>query len=182
MSDKRQSKSEPSQQTHKRQQKDVPWRDTLKLGARRSDELPPITEEPAASKFYEHVRENFDAPMVQKWRAVQSFILRGLYGGLVASLTLVGSQLFVGSVRENVAWLTLWFIVGLALQGVRMIMEAVGALLGVLGQYDRVKYQINGFYPGHGWTRWPLILDFLSFIILVANVGYGLSILFKQAS
>lgn len=165
-----------------KQRTGVLWRDLWKLGPRKVDGLPPITDEKQLPEFNRLLERAADGQMRSTWLSLQSFILRGLCGGLLASLTLVGSQLFTGPLRENVANLTAVFLAGLGVQGLRMIIEGFGALQGFMGQAIRVQRQEPGYLPGHGWRTYPLLLDFLSLVILITAVIYGLRILFGEVS
>jgi len=61
-----------------------------------------------------------------------------------------------------------------------MILEGFGAFQGFMGQARRIQHQLPGYLPGHGWRTYPLLLDFLSLIVLALAILYGLSILFGE--
>ena len=150
------------------------------LGFRRNyaQGLPPLTEDDDPSRFLDKLDE-YNAPVIQKWKAVQSLILRGLCGGLLASLTLVGSQLFTGPLKTSVAYLTAFFLCGLGIQTARMIIEGFAALEGFLGLSTPVLSRKQGFIPGRGWTTLPILFDAVSLIILIFAINYGMNLLFS---
>tara|TARA_R110000824_G_scaffold381173_1_gene573812 strand:+ start:1335 stop:1889 length:555 start_codon:yes stop_codon:yes gene_type:complete len=183
------SEKHPSSKKHDTERKlekdkrpSVLWADLWKLSPRNTEDFPPITDQSQIPEFNKRLEKAHNDQVRSAWLALQSFILRGLCGGLVASLTLVGSQLFTGPLRENVAYLTTFFLFGLGLQALRMLIEGFGALQGFMGQVVRVQHQKAGYLPGHGWRTYPLLLDSISLIILIVTVAYGLRILFSEAS
>ncbi|MBR9902061.1 MAG: hypothetical protein GYB19_18600 [Rhodospirillales bacterium] len=123
--------------------------------------------------------DEYDQEVRLKWKTFQSFILRGLCGGLLASLTFVGSQLFTGPLKTNVAILTAIFILGLAIQGFRMIIEGFGALERFHSLAMPVYHDKPGFQPGRGWSFFPVVLDAFSLIVLVVAVLFALFLLFS---
>ncbi|MHC8492808.1 hypothetical protein ACTU44_08845 [Thalassospira sp. SM2505] len=130
------------------------------------------------SVIYKSIDE-YDQEVRLKWKTFQSFILRGLCGGLLASLTFVGSQLFTGPLKTNVAILTAIFIGGLVLQGLRMIIEGFGALERFHSLAMPVYQNKPGFQPGKGWSFLPVVLDAFSLVILVVAVLFALFLLFS---
>lgn len=138
-----------------------------------------IDSHPAVKKAAYKSLDERDQDVRLKWKAFQSFILRGLCGGLVASLTLVGSQLFTGPLKTNVAVLTTIFIGGLFLQGVRMVIDGFGALERFHGVAQPLHQDKPGFLPGKGWSFLPVVIDAISLIVLVIAVFFALFLLFS---
>lgn len=141
----------------------------------------PSLPDDADPRDYFGLIDEHEALVSQRWRTIQTTILRGLYGGLVASLAVVGSQLFSGPLRYDVAYLTSVFLLGLAVQAARMIIEGFGAIERSLGLSTPVLKRGPGFMPGRGWTTLPLLVDAVSMIILIYSVCYGLNLLFDLA-
>ncbi|KZB51139.1 hypothetical protein AUP41_08520 [Thalassospira xiamenensis] len=135
--------------------------------------------ERAYAEYIEKVYEETTKVVDEKWEPVRQWIIKGNAGGVVASLALVGSQVFSGILAKSVVILVGVFIVGLWCQLFRNLIIIRGAQEARKGEIVRAENSSRGFKPGLGYTNLPRILDGISLVILMFGCGYGFIVLWR---
>lgn len=118
-----------------------------------------------------------ETPAVESsWDSIRSWTLRGLTGGLTASLALAVSQNFDKALKPSIFLLVCWFLAGIASLVVRQLL----VVQHFREQRKGYLWDIpdgEGFRPAPIWmisARW---FDIISLGILVFAVWRGLSLL-----
>ncbi|WP_339860362.1 hypothetical protein [Thalassospira alkalitolerans] len=118
-----------------------------------------------------------ETPAVESgWDSIRSWTLRGLTGGLTASLALTVSQNFDKALKPSIYLLVCWFLAGIASIAIRQLL-VVQHFREQRKGYVRAVPDGEGFGPAPIWlisARW---FDLIALGILVFAVWRGLSLL-----
>lgn len=131
---------------------------------------------------YRGVKRAMMPQIHQGLRTIRSWTVKGLSGGVLASLTLTGSQIFSGELASHVVTLFYIFLSGLFWCLVSQFLRLAYDYDAQLGQIQRIIDESQGYNPARGWLFCALALDLIAVGILVLNCFWGFAILNQIAS
>lgn len=118
-----------------------------------------------------------ETPHVESnWDSIRSWTLRGLTGGLTASLALAVSQNFDKALKPSIFVIVCWFLAGIASLVVRQLLIVQHYREQRLGYLCDIP-DGDGFKPARIWRILARWFDILSLGILVLGIWRGLLLL-----
>lgn len=115
----------------------------------------------------------------EHWSQVRAWMTKGLSGGLISSLTLVGSQIWSGDgdIKRSVFWLTMCFLIGLGFLLLRHLMFVLESIEARNGQVAREYDPELGYIPRNLYFVVAWWMDRFALFALVIGISFGVYVL-----